>query len=206
MERSGSERTVLHAEPKPKRALERSKRLHPSADKTIDFGRVSLLSFKSDIRGLQQRSSESQARIIQAASQAFTTRGYDDIATYEIAAAAAVAQGLIAYHFESIGSWCAVPVTVRRLTQARRPTPPCSRRSRIKRHLPPSASFATHARTELEHARRMLGRLVIQPQRKKMRDHFERSSSAAISRNNRVASTGFGNMRSAIALDFSKRW
>jgi hypothetical protein len=52
----------------------------------------------------------------------------------------------------------------------------------------------------------MLGRLVIQPQRKKMRDHFERSSSAAISRNNRVASTGFGNMRSAIALDFSKRW
>jgi TetR/AcrR family transcriptional regulator len=59
------------------------------------------LAFKPDKRGHQQRSSESQSRIIQAASKAFTTRGYDDITTYEIAAAAGVAQGLIAYHFKS---------------------------------------------------------------------------------------------------------
>jgi len=101
MAKSGSKHPVSHAELKPKRVPGKSKRPYAAAAKTIDVGCLTLLRFEPDIRGHQQRSSESQARIIKAATQAFTTRGYDDISTYELAAAAGVAQGLIAYHFKT---------------------------------------------------------------------------------------------------------
>ena len=98
---SGSKQNIPYAQPKLGRDPGKSARPHPAAVEAVDFACVARLDFKPDIGGLQQRSTESQARIIVAASHAFTTRGYDDITTYEIAAAAGVSQGLIAYHFTS---------------------------------------------------------------------------------------------------------
>ena len=51
--------------------------------------------------GLQERSIDTTSKIIEAAIEAFSERGYNDSSTHDIAQRAGVNQGLITYHFKS---------------------------------------------------------------------------------------------------------
>jgi TetR/AcrR family transcriptional regulator len=66
-----------------------------------DFDLLEILAFEIPTKGLQRRSIASRARIIDAASEAFMSKGYAGVSTHEISADAGVTQGLIAYHFKS---------------------------------------------------------------------------------------------------------
>ncbi len=72
----------------------------PSSD-TVDFAFLEVLAFEIPTKGLQRRSIESRARIIDVASEAFMGNGYTGVSTHEISADAGVTQGLITYHFKS---------------------------------------------------------------------------------------------------------
>lgn len=68
---------------------------------SIDFAFLEVLAFEIPTKGLQRRSIESRARIINVAAEAFMGNGYAGVSTHEISAAAGVTQGLITYHFKS---------------------------------------------------------------------------------------------------------
>lgn len=68
---------------------------------TVDFNFLEILAFEIPTKGLQRRSIESRARIINVASEAFMNNGYAGVSTHEISAEAGVTQGLITYHFKS---------------------------------------------------------------------------------------------------------
>jgi TetR/AcrR family transcriptional regulator len=74
--------------------------LRPSPD-TIDFDYIGLLDFDVPMKGQQQRSIESRARIVSVACDAFMNQGYAAVSTHEVSAAAGVTQGLITYHFKT---------------------------------------------------------------------------------------------------------
>lgn len=67
----------------------------------IDFNVLEILAFEIPTKGLQRRSIESRARIVDVATEAFMSKGYAGVSTHEISAGAGVTQGLITYHFKS---------------------------------------------------------------------------------------------------------
>ena len=73
----------------------------PASGDAVDFAFLEVLAFDIPTKGLQRRSIESRARIIDVASQAFMGNGYAGVSTHEISAEAGVTQGLITYHFKS---------------------------------------------------------------------------------------------------------
>lgn len=79
---------------------EGQERARPLSD-SIDFNYLQILAFETPDSVRQRRANETRARILAEAAHAFLDRGYNDVSTHEVAAAAGITQGLINYHFKS---------------------------------------------------------------------------------------------------------
>lgn len=62
---------------------------------------IAALRFEQASALRQERAIETRGRIISAALELFSAKGYNGVSTHEIAAKAEVTQGLITYHFKS---------------------------------------------------------------------------------------------------------